>query len=77
MAPRPHRCTRCKRTDDEVGSISKRARICGECAQKAIAENTQAMVTKTGPYYERWKAGYERAQAQQAARVIARLSQGR
>lgn len=73
MAKPYHRCRVCRRTDGEVGRIS-RGGYCEECGIKANLDARDQMQAKQGPVYERYLAGVERAQMEQAARYIARLS---
>lgn len=57
----PHRasCQGCGRHRDQVGGISWSG-LCRDCALAAVAENLEALETKSGYGYRRWLVGMRR-----------------
>lgn len=57
----PHRasCQGCGRHRDQVGGISWTG-LCRDCALAAVADNLEALETKSGYAYRRWLVGMRR-----------------
>lgn len=57
MAKQKHRCKQCRRTDEQVGKISRRG-LCTECAAANMTAAAEQISAGEGPYYDRQQAGY-------------------
>lgn len=47
-------CRRCG-LSVRVGSNSRKMPLCQSCAEAAVRQNAEQLVSRSGPYFERWR----------------------
>lgn len=50
-------CPECKKEVDWLG----RSGVCAECGMRHMLDAMRQLKAKSGPYYDKWKIGVERA----------------